>query len=98
MALVHWQGVEKDTREMLSGEFKEAIATPPTRVEWAAKDKDMPAEYEMKGVKYRPNLPIVGTLKFVVEDKQNKATASTGFSVGIKDGRYFITTAVPVGK
>ncbi len=61
--------------------------------------KDEKLEYTLRGVTYRPNLKPLGRMRvefaLPTEGQVTTQITSSGYLVGVKDGKHYIVTAVP---
>ena len=57
-------------------------------------DKDWPMEYEMDGVKYRPNLEPEAEL--IIEFVKGSGVKETKLLIGTKEDKKYLTTSAPV--
>jgi len=98
--LVCWDGVPESVRGSVERSFSSDLQRVVSRVTHKPIAEDDITEYEHGGIHYRPNLEPVGWLVISFEPVEDARTRgypnSTSYMVGIKDGTYMITTAVPV--
>ena len=59
-------------------------------------NSDWPMEYEIVGVKYRPNLEPEAEL--IIEFVKGSGIKETKLLIGTKDGKKYLTTSAPVEK
>lgn len=100
MRLVCWDGVDKKTKSFFrknfetdfQAKFTSARLEPPAKGQWP--------DYEQNGVRYTTNLDVVASLmvEMVQIVKSTSAPSTTSYPVGLKEGRYCITTATPAAK
>jgi len=96
MGLLYDKGVTDEFRNIVRNQLKKSFESELADVQLKPAPEGQTKEFIRNGVIYRPNLDITKILK--VKYNTTGPITSTGFPVGMKDGKYYITTAAPVGK
>lgn len=97
MKLVYWDGVGEDIKQNLRANFKDDFKLNLEKLEMIPPPKDEVTQYTLHGKTYRTNLDVKKV--FVVHFKRQLGPSqinNTKYLIGVKDGKYYITTAVPV--
>jgi hypothetical protein len=96
--LVYWPGVEQRDRDGFFRSLRGDLNYRLQKVEFLPLDPGLKLEYTLSGITYVPALPPVGRVVATYEGQGNVNHASTSYLVGVKDGRFYITLAVPKPK
>ena len=97
MKLVYWEGVGEDIRRNLRTNLKDDFNLKIEKLEMLPPAKGEMTQYTLRGKTYKTNLDI--SRVFVVHFRPQQGQAQikyTKYLIGIKDGKCYITTAVPV--
>lgn len=97
--LIYWEGANDLTRKSVNRTLTNLAQSKISNIYVERGIGNIPTEYTMKSVTYRPNLKLVGFLKLeMAEDKNDPKhmKATIGLPVGVKDGAYRLCTSAPV--
>lgn len=96
LALVFWDRVEPSMRRGMEQQFENLMTLVPTKIELVPPEPSEQYEYSRGGTTYRTNLAVTKKLKIEFRSGNQFNTTGAVIPLGERDGRLFITTAVPV--
>ena len=97
MNLVYWQGVNEDIKQNFIGNFKDDFKMEIEKLEMVRPPENQMTQYTSQGKTFKTNLDVKKV--FIVHLKPQPGAVQityTKYLIGVKDGKYYITTAVPV--
>lgn len=92
MKLFDWQGVSKEMKARQEGMFALLFEQDVKSVKRSSLPSNFPLEPEENGVRYRPNVSVVGIITVEYADEDNPMEA--GFAYGIKDKAFYLATLI----
>lgn len=99
MALVYWEGVEMNIRQMMQASFNNMLGYKLNSITFLDKVERDVIGYELNGIKYTSNLKPVGELKVVFDlTGLYSPRLEIKHLIGVHNDIYMITTAAPVKK
>jgi hypothetical protein len=95
LALVCWDNVEDSMKQGIEQQFRELVKLEPETIKLVPADPKEQYEYSRGGVTYRTNLAVSKQLKINFKPGNPLNTTEATMPLGEKEGRLFVTTAVP---
>ncbi len=96
--LYYWVGVDEETKKAVLDSFRKNFGRQIKSIKTENLKQTDVLEYTRNGIVYRPNLPTVGWLaiEFQTAGGETGLSKKTSYLLGNKEGRYYLTTAVPI--
>jgi len=93
-ALFYWEGIDDEMRKLSERNINQLIEFPPQKIELIPLPEDFKTEFVRNGIKYRPNLKLIGIIKIKYGDERPDYITDTKIPYGVKDGIYYLPNTV----
>ncbi|HYE16504.1 MAG TPA: hypothetical protein VD968_18850 [Pyrinomonadaceae bacterium] len=95
--LFNLDGADDDTKRVVNGLVMYLSGMKLADVQFVTPSRNVSHDYTIRGVKYKFDTPSVGDFVITVE-AENQAKIPLVLPVGLKDGKYFLSTGRPEQK
>ena len=75
ISLIYWKNVSEKSKSIDVREVSEMVTHEIVSVQLASWPTNLPSEYDVKGIHYKPNLEVIGMIKVKFTDKQGAVGA-----------------------
>lgn len=89
-----WEGVDDLVKEAVAGSVRDDLEQPLVDVQFKPLDEQDTLEYEQNGVRYRPNLPIIGKLQVGYKLQDETRIGKTTYLIGRDGEQLLLATAI----
>lgn len=89
-----WEGVDDLVKEAVAGSVRDDLEQPLVDVQFKPLGEQETLEYEQNGVRYRPNLPIVGKLQVGYKLQDETRIGTTTYLIGRDGEQLLLATAI----
>jgi len=93
-ALFYWVGVGNMMKESSKRNIDQMAEYPAQKIELLPLPDDFQTEFIRGGLKYIPNIKLVGMLKIIYGDDGPPTFADANIPYGIKDGKYYLPNTI----
>ena len=93
-ALFNWEGVDDQMREYSNRNINQMAEYPAEKIELLPLPDGFKTEFIRDGIRYTPNVKLVGVLRIIYGDDGPEAITDASIPFGIKDGKYYLPNTV----
>ena len=93
-ALFYWVGVGNIMKESSKRNIDQIAEYPAQKIELLPLPDDFQTEFIRDGLKYIPNIKLVGMFKIIYGDDGPPTFADANIPYGIKDGKYYLPNTI----
>jgi len=93
-ALFYWVGVGNMMKESSKRNIDQMAEYPAQKIELLPLPDDFQTEFIRDGLKYIPNIKLVGMFKIIYGDDGPPTFTDANIPYGIKDGKYYLPNTI----